>query len=178
MVLVDPTLLTRALANMVENALHAMPGEGRLALSAALEGDWVVMRVRDTGVGMDAEALSRVFEPYFSTKATGTGLGLPIAQRNVELSGGTIDVESEKGVGTTVRREAAGGLRRYCRALPRALRVVPRGRGVSTTGRTAHLADAGHSHEREGDVGVGHGYQREARVRGDQGDHQARESAA
>jgi signal transduction histidine kinase len=102
MVLVDPTLLTRALANMVENALHAMPGDGRLALSAALEGEWVVMRVRDTGVGMDAEALSRVFEPYFSTKATGTGLGLPIAQRNVELSGGTIDVESEKGVGTTV----------------------------------------------------------------------------
>jgi signal transduction histidine kinase len=51
---------------------------------------------------MDDEALARVFEPYFSTKATGTGLGLPIARRNVELSGGQIQVESARGTGTTV----------------------------------------------------------------------------
>ncbi len=51
---------------------------------------------------MDEEALARVFEPYFSTKATGTGLGLPIARRNVELSGGAIEVESARGRGTTV----------------------------------------------------------------------------
>ncbi len=51
---------------------------------------------------MDEEALAKVFEPYFSTKATGTGLGLPIARRNVELRGGRIDVESAKGQGTTV----------------------------------------------------------------------------
>ena len=56
----------------------------------------------DTGVGMDEEALERVFEPYFSTKTTGTGLGLPIARRNIELNGGTIEVESAKGAGTTV----------------------------------------------------------------------------
>ncbi len=59
--------------------------------------------MRDTGAGMDQEALSRVFEPYFSTKTTGTGLGLPIAKRNVELSGGSIEVVSERGEGTTVR---------------------------------------------------------------------------
>ncbi len=69
----------------------------------AAEERVVVLTVRDSGVGMDAEALARVFEPYFSTKSSGTGLGLPIARRNVELSGGTIEVESQKGQGTTVR---------------------------------------------------------------------------
>ena len=53
---------------------------------------------------MDAEALARAFEPYFSTKATGTGLGLPIAKRNIELNGGTIAVTSERDRGTTVER--------------------------------------------------------------------------
>ena len=56
----------------------------------------------DTGVGMDAEAVGRMFEPYFSTKATGTGLGLTIAKRNIELLGGTIALSSARGVGTTV----------------------------------------------------------------------------
>ena len=74
--LVDRTLVLRALANVVENALHAMPGQGELIVSAAAEGDSVVVTVRDTGVGMDEEALARVFEPYFSTKTSGTGLGL------------------------------------------------------------------------------------------------------
>jgi nitrogen fixation/metabolism regulation signal transduction histidine kinase len=101
-VFVDRTLMGRALANIVENALHAMPGNGSLTLAAEQQPDTIVLRVTDTGVGMDDEALGRVFEPYFSTKATGTGLGLPIARRNVELSGGRIDVESARGHGTTV----------------------------------------------------------------------------
>jgi signal transduction histidine kinase len=65
-------------------------------------GRTVVVEVSDTGVGMDADDLARIFEPYFSTKATGTGLGLTIAKRNVELIGGTIEVRSQRGVGTTV----------------------------------------------------------------------------
>jgi signal transduction histidine kinase len=101
-VLVDRTLIARALSNIVENALHAMPGTGSVTLTSDVTPGTVVLRVQDTGVGMDEEALTRVFEPYFSTKATGTGLGLPIARRNVELSGGAIVVESEKGVGTAV----------------------------------------------------------------------------
>ncbi len=101
-VYVDRTLVTRALANIVENALHAMPGSGSLHLTSRVEGDWVLIRVEDSGMGMDADALARVFEPYFSTKTTGTGLGLPIALRNIELSGGHIDVDSEKGRGTAV----------------------------------------------------------------------------
>jgi signal transduction histidine kinase len=101
-VFVDPTLVTRALANIIENALHAMPGRGSLRLSSRVEPGWVVLTIADTGVGMDSEALARVFEPYFSTKTTGTGLGLPIALRNIELSGGHVEVESEKGRGTVV----------------------------------------------------------------------------
>jgi signal transduction histidine kinase len=62
----------------------------------------VIVEITDSGVGMDQEALAKIFEPYFSTKATGTGLGLTIAKRNVELNGGTISVTSARGVGTTV----------------------------------------------------------------------------
>ena len=100
--LVDRVLIGRALSNIVENALHAMPGTGAIVLTAEQEDGVVVLRVQDTGFGMDEEALNRVFEPYFSTKATGTGLGLPIAKRNVELSGGAIEVDSARGRGTTV----------------------------------------------------------------------------
>jgi signal transduction histidine kinase len=99
---VDRTLISRSLTNIVENALHAMPGPGTLAVIARAEDHHVRIRVSDTGVGMDPDALARAFEPYFSTKATGTGLGLPIAKRNVELSGGTIAVSSERERGTTV----------------------------------------------------------------------------
>jgi signal transduction histidine kinase len=102
-VFVDRTLIARALANIIENALHAMPARGTLTLDAAAMDAQVILEVRDTGVGMDPDALARVFEPYFSTKTTGTGLGLPIALRNVELNGGTLDVESRKGAGTMVR---------------------------------------------------------------------------
>ena len=60
------------------------------------------LAITDTGVGMDRASLDRIFEPYFSTRASGTGLGLTIAKRNVELNGGTIAVASERGKGTTV----------------------------------------------------------------------------
>jgi signal transduction histidine kinase len=104
----------------MENALHAMPGTGRLTVvsrqssvlgrepsvdSARSSSDGrrsIVVEVTDTGVGMDQEALNKIFEPYFSTKATGTGLGLTIAKRNIELNGGTIAVTSQRGTGTTV----------------------------------------------------------------------------
>jgi nitrogen fixation/metabolism regulation signal transduction histidine kinase len=101
-VLVDRTLITRALANIVENALHAMPGKGSLTIDASAGEGFVTVRIQDTGSGMDEDALARVFEPYFSTKTSGTGLGLPIARRNVEASGGTVDVDSAIGTGTVV----------------------------------------------------------------------------
>jgi signal transduction histidine kinase len=99
---IDRNLVGRSVTNIIENALHAMPGTGALSISAQAETGSVRLRISDTGVGMDAESLARAFEPYFSTKASGTGLGLPIAKRNVELSGGTISVNSERNRGTTV----------------------------------------------------------------------------
>jgi signal transduction histidine kinase len=112
-VTIDKTLFARALTNVIENALHAMPGRGKLVVESresivdsrgsTLDSRRVVIvRLTDTGVGMDDESTKRIFEPYFSTKATGTGLGLTIAKRNVELNGGTIEVASARGAGTTV----------------------------------------------------------------------------
>ena len=101
-VLLDRYLVAQALTNIIENALHAMPGRGTLSIAGTEDDGWVRLRMADSGVGMDTEALARVFEPYFSTKSGGTGLGLVIAKRNVGLSGGRIDVRSEKGAGTEV----------------------------------------------------------------------------
>jgi signal transduction histidine kinase len=105
-VVIDRTLFSRALTNIIENALHAMPGSGQLTIAVSI-GDGaparsVIVEIIDTGVGLDEDSLARIFEPYFSTKATGTGLGLTIAKRNVELNGGTIAVQSVRGRGTTV----------------------------------------------------------------------------
>jgi two-component system, NtrC family, nitrogen regulation sensor histidine kinase NtrY len=101
---IDRLLVSRALTNVIENALHAMPKGGSLRFSSPPSDPpgMVTLSVTDTGVGMDGAALARIFEPYFSTKTTGTGLGLTIAQRNVAANGGRIHVESEPGVGTTV----------------------------------------------------------------------------
>jgi signal transduction histidine kinase len=100
---IDRMLIGRALTNVIENALHAMPNGGTLTVEAAPAPDHMVqLRVTDTGIGMDADAIAKIFEPYFSTKAIGTGLGLTIAKRNVEANQGTIAVTSQKGRGTSV----------------------------------------------------------------------------
>ncbi|MGH9163429.1 MAG: ATP-binding protein [Vicinamibacteraceae bacterium] len=99
---IDRMLLGRAMINIMENAIHAMPGGGTLTVDAVQARDEVYVSFKDTGVGMDEDALDRVFEPYFSNKAAGTGLGLSIARRNVEMHGGTVRIESRKGEGTKV----------------------------------------------------------------------------
>ena len=99
---VDRTLVGRALTNIFENALQAMPQGGSVRVSGSAEEHAVVIDVADTGVGMDATAARRAFEPYFSTKTAGSGLGLVNAKRNVELCGGTMTLVSVAGQGTTV----------------------------------------------------------------------------
>ena len=98
----DPVLMQRAITNIIENALHAMPDAGTLAIGIARDAGRVRLIIRDTGVGLEPDVLARIFEPYFSTRITGTGLGMAIAKRNVELNGGTIGVASERGRGTAV----------------------------------------------------------------------------
>jgi signal transduction histidine kinase len=79
-----------------------MPDGGTLRVAAALDDGMTEIAVSDTGVGMDGEAVRRAFEPYFSTKTAGSGLGLANAKRNVELCGGSMTLSSEFGRGMTV----------------------------------------------------------------------------
>src|SRR6185436_17886027 len=106
-VMVDRSIIVRALVNLIENALQAMPDGGALAVSARAAngptGDArVVIEVRDTGCGIPDALLPRLFEPYFSTKSGGTGLGLGLARRAVEEHGGTLELRSREGQGTVV----------------------------------------------------------------------------
>jgi signal transduction histidine kinase len=87
------------LLNLVRNALEAMPGGGRLTISARRAEGGVAFRVADTGPGIASEDLARVFEPYFTTKEGGTGLGLAIAHRIAEEHGGTLEASSAPGGG-------------------------------------------------------------------------------
>jgi signal transduction histidine kinase/HAMP domain-containing protein len=102
-ILADRRILARAVINLVENALQAMPRGGVLRLATAVSGPDVILEVGDDGPGLAPEIRARLFEPYFSTKSAGTGLGLAIARRAVEAHGGTIELESGPGVGTTFR---------------------------------------------------------------------------
>jgi two-component system cell cycle sensor histidine kinase/response regulator CckA len=105
---IDPLQLTQVLVNLVANAADAMPEGGRLSVGTeavvAVSGG-VALVVRDTGCGMDPALEGRIFEPFFSTKGseTGIGLGLTTVQEIVALAGGRIQVESAPGCGTTVR---------------------------------------------------------------------------
>jgi nitrogen fixation/metabolism regulation signal transduction histidine kinase len=103
---VDDRVLRRAVVNLLENAFHALDERGG-RVDVLVDADpsregWVRVRIRDDGEGMDAETLGRLFEPYFSTRDAGTGLGLPIARRAVEQHGGELGAESRPGLGTTM----------------------------------------------------------------------------
>jgi signal transduction histidine kinase len=99
---IDRMLVARALTNLMENAIQAMPGGGTLTITASPAGSSVAIVLADTGTGMEPEAVRRAFEPYFSTKTAGSGLGLANARRNVEACGGSIEISSTSGAGTTM----------------------------------------------------------------------------
>ncbi len=102
-VFVDPQRMAQVVTNIVSNAINYTPEGGQIVVELAQEGPRVVMRVRDTGIGIEEAMLSQVFEPFFRAneeKATGTGLGLTIAREIVRLHGGEIAVDSEVGRGS------------------------------------------------------------------------------
>ena len=93
----DYELLHRMLLNLVLNALRETPTDGRVRLSGRVAGSDVFLGVEDTGPGIPAEKLTRIFDPMFSTSRDGCGLGLPIVKRIVESHKGNISIESSRG---------------------------------------------------------------------------------
>jgi len=103
-VVADPESLRSAVTNLIINALQSMDGHGgRIAIVVAAEDDGKRARIEvtDTGRGIAPEDISKVFEPYYSTKETGTGLGLAIVKKAVDDHNGSISVKSKVGEGTT-----------------------------------------------------------------------------
>ena len=98
---VDRDLLRQALLNVVVNALEAMPQGGELTFESAAVGDSLEIRVGDTGRGIPPELREKVFRLYFTTRKDGSGIGLAMSFRIVQMHDGTIDFTSEPGKGTT-----------------------------------------------------------------------------
>jgi len=100
---IDPDRINQVLLNLYLNAIEAMQPGGSLQVEVSGNGaeNGLKIEVSDTGHGIAAEDLARIFDPYFTTKSSGTGLGLAIAHNIVETMGGTMEVKSETGKGTT-----------------------------------------------------------------------------
>jgi signal transduction histidine kinase len=99
LILADREMIYDALMNVIANALEAMPEGGTLTLSAIREASATTVSISDSGPGIEAENLTRVFELYYTTKPSGKGLGLSNALRSIELNGGTITMKSLAGQG-------------------------------------------------------------------------------
>jgi nitrogen fixation/metabolism regulation signal transduction histidine kinase len=102
-VMADKDQIRQVLHNLIGNAVDAMPDGGQLSVRLQSEDhDNVVIEIADTGCGMSEEVKQKLFTPYFTTKETGTGLGMAITAQIIEDHGGEIQVDSQEGVGTTV----------------------------------------------------------------------------
>ena len=97
--------LNQVWTNLLVNAAQSIKGKGEVSIATAVEGEFVVVTISDSGCGIEPEHLSRIFNPFFTTKAVGdgTGLGLSISYGIIEKHGGTITVDSTPGAGTTFR---------------------------------------------------------------------------
>ena len=98
----DREQMKQVFYNVIKNSLEAMRRHGTLAIRTDVDDTYVIVSFADTGGGISAENLSRVFEPYFTTKPSGTGLGLLIVRRIVREHGGELSIESSQGKGLTL----------------------------------------------------------------------------
>jgi signal transduction histidine kinase len=101
-ILMDREQMKQVILNLLLNAVQAMPKGGALVLKGTLpEGDrWIKLSIQDSGLGIPSEDLDKLFDPFFSTKEGGVGLGLSIAHRIIDQHRGKIEVESTLGKGT------------------------------------------------------------------------------
>jgi signal transduction histidine kinase len=105
----DPTELEQIFTNLFLNALDAMGRGGSLAIELLEKGGRVIVTVSDSGNGIAEDIIPNIFEPFFSTKSRGTGMGLPVAQRIARMYGGNMEVERSSHEGTTFRLEFPAG---------------------------------------------------------------------
>lgn len=98
---IDPPLLKSALLNLIVNAIQAMPNGGDLTILISQDKQYAIIEVRDTGEGIPEENMEKLFSPCFTTKATGNGFGLTEVDKVIKCHGGTIEVESTLGKGTS-----------------------------------------------------------------------------
>lgn len=98
-----PSQLNQVFLNLLVNASQAITGHGQIVIRTAVENEWVVVSVSDTGAGIPPELIKRIFDPFFTTKpiGTGTGLGLSVSYSIVNRHGGRIEVDTKLGAGTT-----------------------------------------------------------------------------
>ena len=101
MVQIDEKLMKQAVLNIIKNAMNAMPGGGHLAVSIFRENDNVVLIIKDDGDGIPEENMNKIFEPYFTTKDFGSGLGLTLVYKIIKEHDGEIQLKSKVGVGTS-----------------------------------------------------------------------------
>jgi signal transduction histidine kinase len=101
-VCVDSLLLKQALGNLIDNAAKASEGQpGRVTVSTTATTEKTEICVTDNGSGIEADDLDSIFTPFYSSRPSGTGLGLPLAARIIDLHGGTLRADSRPGRGTT-----------------------------------------------------------------------------
>lgn len=98
----DRTAVDEVLVNVLKNAIEASQPGSPIVVDCLAEGNQIRLCIKDRGRGIDARSLERIFQPFFTTKSRGSGLGLALANRLMEEMGGRIEVESEEGVGTLV----------------------------------------------------------------------------